>query len=156
MIQSILKMTALTALQRWMSPCPTAIQPNTAGIKALAARYFTFSTLAILNFQLFLGGTIVSVVAAAHSFDVSGEFSPSSVFWTGLVLAFAALAAGILCSFFVASTKITKEDILVAAAPEETRVPLSDPYRLVVPFFEGVLEGLSQPRKQRMEKQWLS
>jgi len=161
MFQGIFKMAALSILQKWfnpqassaatLSPAFPAIQPNTDRIKILAVKYVTLSILAFLNFQLFVGGVIVTAVAMAHSYDVYHVFQATSVFWTGLIIAFTALALGAFCGYFLVSAKVTQED-LVVALPEIHGEPPGVFASLVQPFLEGVFVGLMQPRARHTEE----
>lgn len=159
MFANILKLAAAAMIKKWLAPSsayattaptPSPIQLNTPQIKLLAVKIVSLVILAFLNFLLFVGGVIVTAVAAAHSIDVFGGFQATSVFWAGVIMAGTALTLGALSGRALLSTEITTDDFIINRMEPELE-PLSVTDRLVRPFFEGVIAGLRSPRYSRFE-----
>ncbi|HEY8278366.1 MAG TPA: hypothetical protein VIH99_02000 [Bdellovibrionota bacterium] len=153
MIKNIFRVALSAAIQRWL-PIQFRKRVRWAGsthlnvtqIRALSRRYAFLGFLTWLSVPLFLAGSMIILIAAAHSFDLYDGFRASHVFWTGVGIASFALLLGGSSLSALRSTKVRKQDLLVREAPIRAW-GFRDRY--LRPMFEGVSQGLKQPRRAR-------
>jgi hypothetical protein len=148
MFKSIVKAALFGAFQRWWSApaaqTPSPIHLDTDELKSVAIKIGTLVTLSFLNFLLFVGAIVVTVVAVAHSFDVYDQFVATSVFWTGLIMGITALVVGGICGWALLHVKIEPRKFLVTQPVVENTFDFRE--RLLNPFLEGLTEGFRKDR----------
>jgi hypothetical protein len=151
MLKNLIRAALTGLVQRWVinvgSEAPHASAPihlNSDAIRTSAIRIGSLLTLSFLNFLLFVGALVVTVVAVAHSFDVYDHFVATSVFWAGIIMGFTALVIGGLSGWALLHTKFALREFVIVEPDVEPAFSMKD--RIFAPFLEGLAEGFRRAR----------
>jgi hypothetical protein len=145
MFRNLFRAALVSFVQRWLDKGRAPREQSPLRIDADELRAFSIKTaslisLVLLNFLLFVGAIVVTVVAAAHSIEIYGHFESTPVFRAGILMGGTALLLGALSGWALANLRVELRDFIITEALPENDLGIQE--HLVTPFLEGLAEGL--------------